>query len=135
MKKKDGAETTFFGKKKKVHWFLYAMTNGPGQETIDIQTELERLADFASLPSARKLASRLELMLSSVKTEHVRWGLPDGTVFHSGDHFELIEEVTGNDGCGFIPGDLLVKLLGGTKAANRATSIQVVIVVVVRVVR
>ena len=103
----------------------FCKTSGPGLESISLKDELERIADFGSL-SEEKACARLELFVSpaykfkpqkSRDKEHAIFVLQKKT-------FSTIDE-TGNEGCGFISEDFLCALLGGDKAAERATSIQV----------
>ncbi len=79
------------------------------------------MADFRGLPNPRKTAARLELLTSSIKNEHVLTELTASDI-------ELIPEpqpsVDGG-GCGFIPKDMLVHLMGGLTKGTRATSIQI----------
>jgi hypothetical protein len=105
---------------------MHILSSGDEAPVISVQNELEKIADFRSLPDARKIAARLELLLSSAP----------GSQAH--DHltirdFELIPEPQPADesgGCGFIPEDMLEELLqrrlpSNMKAAKRARSIQV----------
>ena len=108
--------------KKCVHLY-YCQISGPGLQTILLQEEFERIADFASL--GPKVGARLELFLSpayklksqtSKKTHAIH-------MVNEKAFCEIAE--TGNEGCGFISKELLVELLGGGKAAERAYAIQV----------
>ncbi|CAE7326310.1 RDR2 [Symbiodinium sp. CCMP2592] len=104
--------TQFWGGKKKKLRMMYV-----AQGEHSLQHELERLADFASIPLSCKIAARLELMQSS------------GTVYKStAEHFEDIPEPqpsTESGGCGFIPQELLYELVAGRPHASSITSIQV----------
>eukprot|EP00439_Symbiodinium_sp_Y106_P066823 s80_g10.t4 len=104
--------TQFWGGKKKKLRMMYV-----AQGEHSLQHELERLADFASIPLSCKIAARLELMQSP------------GTVYKStAEHFEDIPEPqpsTESGGCGFIPQELLYELVAGRPHASSITSIQV----------
>ena len=108
----DGFE--FYGRRSQCLRMRYAATSGPGLPAIHLQTELERIADFAALPSARKACARLELMQSPAAS---------GRAYERKAHeFELISEKA-NIGCGFIPDAILSDCLG--KSAASAVAIQV----------
>eukprot|EP00854_Cymbomonas_tetramitiformis_P021506 gene21506-25865_t len=117
------AGAQIWGGKKKVLRLLYAAASGPGLKTISLRTELESLAAFDTLPSTRKVAARLELLMSPAPIKKIyQRRVAD---------FELIPEPQPSEesgGCGFIPEDLLIELLGGRAPAKRATTVQVRIV-------
>ncbi|EOD13858.1 hypothetical protein EMIHUDRAFT_464640 [Emiliania huxleyi CCMP1516] len=123
----DGA-TPWGGKRRCMRCVYYAASGpcfgDPSEELLpplDLQAELERWADWRALPSARKAASRLELLQSPARLEHAVRQL-------TSDHFELIDEPqpsSESGGCGFVPEGLLAELLGGGRAAQRATAVQV----------
>ena len=104
----DGMQ--FWGAPKKCTRFLYAATSGSGLDTFDLQSELDKIADFASLPNGRKVASRLELMHSPTTKD---------LVFRRDViEFQMIAEPQQSDdsgGCGFIPDAMLVKMLGSRR--------------------
>jgi hypothetical protein len=112
--KTDGYE--FFGRKKRFARLLYVAENS----RMSISDELDRVADFSSLPNARKAAARLELLQSSVPVDRVFQRVASD--------FELIEEPQPTQdagGCGFISDEMLLQLLGDTPANRRVSSIQV----------
>jgi len=78
-----------------------------------LQSELEKIADFASLPP-HKIVSRLELFLSPTKQV---WHLEESD-------FEMIEEHN-NEGCGFISPKLFDELFGMSRPSKRKDSFQV----------
>lgn len=89
-----------------------------------VQPELEKFADFSKLQDPCKVAARLELLISSAQPANQH-------ELHV-DDFELIEEPQASvdaGGCGFIPGAMLDRLLGGARGASarsrRATAIQI----------
>ncbi|KAK3253466.1 hypothetical protein CYMTET_37285 [Cymbomonas tetramitiformis] len=89
----------------------YVAVSGPGLPTICLREELERLADFAGLPSWRKVQARLELLQSPVHEEHV---FELETEHFEVQEAEALSSATGEpmgDGCGFIPEPLLRRLL------------------------
>ncbi|CAE7657210.1 unnamed protein product [Symbiodinium microadriaticum] len=108
--------THFWGGKKKKLRMMYV-----AQGEHSLQHELERLADFPSIPLSCKIASRLSLCKAQA--------LSSGTVYKStAEHFEDIPEPqpsTESGGCGFIPQELLYGLVAGRPNADRITSIQV----------
>jgi hypothetical protein len=90
MKDRESFRLGFRGKKEMTAKFLYIAVGGPDMPEINLQSELESIADFGSLGA--KTLSRLELGLSEAK---------------------LIESISisdiifvkecGNEGCGFFP--------------------------------
>lgn len=108
---------------KKCVQLYYCQVSGPGLQTISLQKEFERIADFSSL--GPKVCARLELFLSpAYKLKKTTDNKTHAIHMINFNAFCEINE-TGNEGCGFISGDLLVELLGGGIAAERAYAIQV----------
>mmetsp|Transcript_91349 Transcript_91349/g.293389 ORF Transcript_91349/g.293389 Transcript_91349/m.293389 type:complete len:315 (+) Transcript_91349:316-1260(+) len=104
----------FHGIRKHIIRSLYVAASAPGLENINIKTELEKIADFSALPNVRKVAARLELMLSTCSRKHVFQQL-------SADDFEVrdSEPMSAQDdpmceGCGFIPEQVLHEMFGGS---------------------
>lgn len=90
-------------------------------ESADVlQAELDRIADFSSLP-LRKQACRLELFQSPC----VKFAGGE-SVIHSFDtsEFEFIQEL-GHEGCGFIPRTHLRTILGDRKKYENTFALQV----------
>ncbi len=84
----------------------YVQTNGPVR--WDPQEELEKVADFQSLPR-HKLSSRLELFLTPAMkgpSVHDDWDV---------SMFETIKEEDSYMGCGFIPHELVKELYSARK--------------------
>lgn len=105
----------FFGSSTSVR-AMYAQVSGPGMSGFDLQTALESIADFRSLPDHRKIATRLELLMSPGKII----ALPVSA-------FQIIDEPqrsAESGGCGFISRNGM-RMLGGSA---RNTSIQIRIV-------
>lgn len=99
----------------------YVAVEGSEFEQIDLHTEMNRLGDFSSEAEAGKIASRLELMVSTAawapnKSHPLQFELKPSD-------FELVEE-NANEGCGFVPLSFLEEHLGAT-LAQKAGAIQV----------
>ena len=108
--------------KKCIHLY-YCKVSGPELQTISLREEFEHIANFACL--GPKVGARLELFLSPAYKLKSRT-LNKSHAIHmvKEEAFCEIDE-TGNEGCGFISEDLLIELLGGGTAAERAYAIQV----------
>lgn len=122
MKTTDDGKN-FAGVTKEIFSFIYVLTSGPGVAEINLSEELSRVADFASIRSSRKLASRLELFHSASASTclPLRLNCIDFEIIN-----EAVSEVTQEamgDGCGFIGEGKMKELLG--KAADRLLSMQV----------
>ncbi|CAM9259986.1 unnamed protein product, partial [Ectocarpus fasciculatus] len=123
VKKRDEG-MTFNGINKECFDFTYVMTSGPPDvREISLARELEKVADFASIKSSRKLAARLELLHSASLASCLPRRL-------SADDFEIIDEEISDitqeymgDGCGFIGEKQLYELVGGS--VDKLLSIQV----------
>jgi RNA dependent RNA polymerase len=104
----------------------YVVEEGGGFAKISLRDELDKLADFASIPSSNKCAARLELLFTEAAQ------LSSGTyrVIEnlSPDMFEVIAE-DHHIGSGFIPRHMLQDFLGTGKPGLMSTSIQVRIIV------
>jgi hypothetical protein len=104
--------------------YLYVATEGPDMSTINIQEEFEKIADFASLPSPRVVAKRMQLGQS--------YGLATIPPFTlSSSAFEMIPDIMSHstdeamgDGCGFIPCDMLERMLGSRSPRNLAVQVR-----------
>lgn len=107
------------GQRKQLYRLCYVKVAGGGLAPLDLRRELEKLADFGGADSTvRKLAARLEL-LQSPSNPGIALEL------HAGD-FSFVPEPAGfggldmSDGCGFVPDDLLLELVGGGVGALAA---------------
>jgi hypothetical protein len=122
-------EQGFKGITKQYAEYMYvAVKGGVGSDMNEIclKTALERVANFAALPNARKTAKRLELFASKAvaKCPPCRRKVSE---------FEIIDEPISavthesmGDGCGFISDDLLAELLGNvTNKNNLAIQVRV----------
>lgn len=132
----DGANA--YGGKKRCMRLLYAATSGPGFDinsdpeplsALDLQTELEKLANWRALPSARKAAARLELLQSPAPRIHTFDHLTSSQL----ERIAEAQPTKDSGGCGYIPEALLASLLAGGKVpagkvAQRAMAVQVRIV-------
>ena len=110
-----------FGKKTFMHYF-YVAVSGPGLNEISLQAALEKIADFGSIVSTSKLASRLELL----RSPSIARRDPFNTVVSNIVEIEDIISPRGDcmtDGCGFISDDMITEILGGE--ASRHLAIQV----------
>lgn len=102
---------------------VYVRTETNGKKLLELEKVLETLADFKSLLSPRKIATRIGMLQKCVNKKDVK-----ELKF---DQFMMIDEVQPSEesgGCGFIPKDLLMHLMGNTKVGSRITSIQVRII-------
>eukprot|EP00934_Nitzschia_sp_Nitz4_P008830 Nitzschia sp. Nitz4//scaffold63_size106090//64408//66450//NITZ4_004396-RA/size106090-processed-gene-0.146-mRNA-1//-1//CDS//3329555993//8820//frame0 len=105
-----------FGKKKTAVLY-YVTTSGPDVMELDLQTELEKIADFRSQPPY-KVSSRLELFLTPSREGcHWRTDL-------MADDFEIVPEDS-HIGCGFIPEEFLYSLFPNAHTAQAIDSMQV----------
>jgi hypothetical protein len=90
---------------------FYVAHEGPGYETMDLEHELNKLANFSSLENPGKIASRLELMVSPAA-----WAPSKKFAYqfalNASDFEEIAEQ--GNDGCGFFPETFFDDRLGIT---------------------
>ena len=93
---------------------VYVATEGEGLPTINVQSELNKLAGFSAL-SPIKARARLEHLQSEVKD--IFW------IKDPADKIELIEE-RGNEGCGFFP----PSFFDGTGRKKEYDSVQVRII-------
>ncbi|KAK3253056.1 hypothetical protein CYMTET_37675 [Cymbomonas tetramitiformis] len=117
------SEVDLFQKKHSVH-SLYVAVSGPGMAPINLQSTLEQWADFAALPTVRKVQSRLELLRSPVQRRRA-------FELCASEHFEVLEHeaasaATGEpmgDGCGFIPEAMLAHFT--PKGARGVLAVQV----------
>jgi len=109
----------FFGRKTEFEWVYIALSGG-GFPTLNLQHELEKIADFPSLDS-RKVVVRLGHLQSPAS--HIWENL-------NFSQFEMIKE-EGHVGCGYIPENMLEQLLRTFKSksiAENALGLQVRIV-------
>lgn len=116
---------SFMGGMRKSVEYLYVAISGQGLPTISIQNELERVADFSSLKSIRKMSMRLELFQSGSVS-----GTPPFRMKTS--QYEIIDEAISSatqeymgDGCGFIPSHMLRELIGGNSEKYLAIQVRV----------
>ncbi|KAI2496317.1 RNA-dependent RNA polymerase [Fragilaria crotonensis] len=86
----------------------YAKAFYVAMDHCELQKALNQLGDFAALQPPCKAASRLEMMVSPASTDKA--GFPR-VWLRNIDDFELIEE-NHHVGCGFIPVEYLVQLVG-----------------------
>ena len=102
----------------------YVLVEGPGIPKICVQHELDKIANWGSLPPP-KLSSRLELLFSTaVKSTRKE---VDCLIFEdlsSSNDFELISEDS-HVGCGFVPRGYLEQFLGSNGRGTRTFAIQV----------
>jgi len=107
--------------------------SGHGIEKINLKSALLSIADFESLTydhGAHNTVSRLDLLVSpACRTPATETDKEQTFCVHrlEEDQFEQISD-HGHLGCGFIPPDLLVELLGSSTAAQRKFAIQVRII-------
>jgi hypothetical protein len=94
---------------------FYVACEGPGYETMDLEHELNKLANFGVLENAGKIASRLELMVSPAAWSPSRKSAYQFALKAS--DFEEIPE-QGNDGCGFFPETFFDDRLGITDPSS-----------------
>ena len=94
------------------------VSGGTGQPPLSIQDRLNQVADFGSLSTVEKLASRLEILQSPCTPKY-----PPYHGFKAADFSVLEDAATApkaadgeylNDGCGFISDAMLTQLLGGS---------------------
>lgn len=123
--------TQFYGGVKQAIHYVYYPVSGPGWIAVNLQHELEKLANFAGLGNVRKIAARLELLHSPASSKHP-------LVTLKASDFELIPEEYSYrvaepmcDGCGFIGDEMLTKCLGRRDVANLPPSIAAIQVRVV----
>ena len=104
----------------------YFAVEGPGLKEKNLARLLMKIADFESLTyehGAHKTISRLHLLVSTASKPpggndyFCMYGLDENQV-------EVIED-NGHLGCGFVPPELLVSLLGNSVPAERVFAIQV----------
>ena len=105
----------FFESRKKNLKLTYVAERGGSLHPINVQSELEKIANFALLDT-RMAVARLELMQSPA-AEGAIWDLKSSD-------FERIQE-NGHVGSGFIPDMILENLLGNKARAKRTLAIQV----------
>lgn len=100
---------------------VYVMTSGP--ESIDVQLELDKFANFGQL-AVEKAVARLELLQSTARAS-TRQG-PSHLIFDdlTASDFELIDE-DGHEGCGFIPREYIERFLGSHAVGKRTMALQV----------
>lgn len=91
--------------------------------SLNIREEFEKLADFDALPSATKVAARLDLLQSPAGK--LRAKNQNGMFFIKASHCMVLDEDHGSDGCGFIDETFLQNLLGNTVDARRSIALQV----------
>ena len=101
---------------QKYYKTYYLKVSGPNLEDIDREQALLSIGDFETLTYERKAfktVSRLELLVSPCSLVP---GMKEKFCMHrlDSDMFEVIED-NGHLGCGFIPPDLLLELLGKSK--------------------
>jgi len=101
-----------FGQSKEAKLF-YIATKYPGMKEWNLQKELEKIADFRSL-SPGKAVARLEHFNTSFKKDHLWTDLKPSD-------FEYVREDS-HLGCGFIPEEMLCKLLNYGKKKEQASS-------------
>lgn len=107
-----------YGQTKQVYMMYYVETSGDDLTTIDLREELEKLAAFdGQVSTVRKTLSRLLLFESEAK---------QGMALRlKADDFELLPDEPMSledgsemlDGCGFIPDEMLLRLVGGGTGA------------------
>lgn len=118
--KVDSEGRTFWGGPNDVVRLFYVRKETHGDS---LQSKLERIAGFGKLQQACKVASRLELLVSSAAAEREF----ELTVVD----FELINEpqpTSDSGGCGFISEGMLAKFFGKGIKGRRMTGIQVRVV-------
>lgn len=101
----------------------YVAVSGTGLETINLQEELGKIADFASL-EPHKAAARLELFESPAATSNIKARSLLILDDLSSSDFEEIPEHC-NVGCGFIPRAVIRRLLGNHAVGQRTSAFQV----------
>eukprot|EP00931_Biecheleriopsis_adriatica_P007729 TRINITY_DN108996_c0_g1_i1.p1 TRINITY_DN108996_c0_g1~~TRINITY_DN108996_c0_g1_i1.p1 ORF type:complete len:654 (-),score=107.88 TRINITY_DN108996_c0_g1_i1:6-1967(-) len=118
--KVDSEGRAFWGGSIEVVRLFYILKR-PQEESL--QARLEGLAGFGELREACKVASRLELLVSSAP--------PDRYFEMKVSDFEQVSEPqpsSESGGCGFIPEAMLVRFFGSGVKGKRTTNIQVRIV-------
>jgi hypothetical protein len=101
--------------KQYVYKLRFAAVSGGGLPTISVRDELERIACFEAQDSTvRKTAERLTLLSTNAAK----------IIDLTADDFELIDDDPMNDGCGFIPDELMLKLLGGGPGSHNVGGLQ-----------
>lgn len=117
----DGVE--FFGGAKKCIQCHYALVSSPreSQPAINLERELEAIADFASIRTARKAASRLELLLSPADSKLAPRQLRTENFEIIAEPMSSITEESMGDGCGFI-GDEMLRMILTEKGRLNVTS-------------
>lgn len=120
---KDQGAFSKYGKTRYAEYY-YIATSGGGVDPIDLQRELERIADFGSIPSVGKLASRLELLRSPSIPNR-----PPCTIHI--DDIKIIDDVVNEhgdlmaEGCGFISDEMIEQLLGGKAQKHLAMQVRI----------
>eukprot|EP00930_Biecheleria_cincta_P097084 TRINITY_DN88813_c0_g1_i1.p1 TRINITY_DN88813_c0_g1~~TRINITY_DN88813_c0_g1_i1.p1 ORF type:complete len:672 (+),score=86.51 TRINITY_DN88813_c0_g1_i1:156-2018(+) len=118
--KVDSDGKSFFGSPKEVVRLFYVLKQLHGDS---LQAKLETVAAFSKLHEACKVASRLELLVSSASPEmEFQMDVAD---------FEMIDEPqpsSDSGGCGFIPESMFPKLFSKPIEGKRTTAIQVRVV-------
>ena len=101
--------------KQYIYKLRFAAVSGAGLPTICVRDELEKIACFEAQDSTvRKTAERLTLLSSNAAR----------IIDLRADDFELIDDDPMNDGCGFIPDELMLKLLGGGQGSRNVGGLQ-----------
>jgi hypothetical protein len=98
--------------------FKYVAIRGPGLAQWNPKKELEKVADFQSVPT-HKVPARLELLLTPAKDKE--------NVFDrlTADNFEVLEEEDSHMGCGFIPESFVQALYHKKKDISQMDAFQV----------
>ncbi len=98
----------------------YVATESPGEQTLDLQEELEKLADFASLKQTCTVTARIKLLFTDAYKfyrKHMIYSMEPSL-------FEEVEE-RGCLGCGFVPRHIINYLFGNRKRADGVVALQV----------
>jgi TusA-related sulfurtransferase len=104
--------------------YYYIGVSGHGYEPINLQKNLEGIADFASLEDPRKTQARLELFHSNSIANSKPCRLSVDNIELIGENVSEVNGEPMGDGCGFIGSNILERLLGASDAA-RCLGIQV----------
>jgi hypothetical protein len=94
---------------------FYVKREGPGLEKMDVEHELNKMANFGALENPRKIASRLELMITPAV-----WAPSKKFAYQFALKVSAFEESPeqGNDGCGFFPKTFFDDRLGITDPSS-----------------
>ena len=102
----------------------YIATSGLGLEPINLKKILERIADFGSLTSVGKIASRLELFRSPAISNRPPCSIDISEI-------EVVDDIVNDnnelmaDGCGFISDEMIERLIGGKAQKHLALQVRI----------